>query len=72
MEDRVRSLEIANAKLATSVEHLSTTVGVLAGQVQNLNDTMNRGRGALWMAMATAGSIGALVATFAKRVFGFG
>jgi hypothetical protein len=70
MEDRVRSLEIANAKLATTVDHLSSTVTVLATTVQNLNDTMNQGRGALWLAMAVAGSVGALVATFAKKLLG--
>lgn len=70
MEDRVRSLEIANAKLATSVEHLSTTVTVLASTVQDLRDTMNQGRGALWIMMAAAGSIGAIIVTIAKKVLG--
>jgi NADPH-dependent curcumin reductase CurA len=70
MEDRVRSLEIANAKLATSVEHLSQTVTVLASTVQDLRDTMNQGRGALWLMMAAAGSIGAIIVTLAKKVLG--
>ena len=70
MEDRVRSLEIANAKLATSVEHLSTTVTVLASTVQDLRDTMNQGRGALWLMMAAAGALGAIVVTFAKKLLG--
>lgn len=70
MEDRIRSLEIANAKLATTVDHLSATVTVLATTVQSLNDTMNQGRGALWLAMAVAGSVGAMVATFAKKLLG--
>jgi NADPH-dependent curcumin reductase CurA len=70
MEDRVRSLEIANAKLATSVEHLSSTVTILASTVQDLRDTMNQGRGALWIMMAAAGSIGAIIVTLAKKVLG--
>jgi NADPH-dependent curcumin reductase CurA len=70
MEDRVRSLEIANAKLATSVEHLSTTVTVLASTVQDLRDTMNQGRGALWLMMAAAGSVGAVIVTLAKKLLG--
>ena len=70
MEDRVRSLEIANAKLATSVEHLSSTVTILASTVQDLRDTMNQGRGALWIMMAAAGSIGAIIVTIAKKVLG--
>lgn len=72
MEDRVRSLEIANAKLATSVEHLSTTVNVLATTVQDLRDTMNQGRGALWLMMAAAGSVGAVIVTLAKKLIGIG
>lgn len=70
MEDRVRSLEIANAKLATSVEHLSSTVTILASTVQDLRDTMNQGRGALWVMMAAAGSIGAIIVTLAEKVLG--
>lgn len=70
MEDRVRSLEIANAKLATSVEHLSSTVTILASTVQDLRDTINQGRGALWIMMAAAGSIGAIIVTIAKKVLG--
>ena len=70
MEDRVRSREIANAKLATSVEHLSSTVTILASTVQDLRDTMNQGRGALWIMMAAAGSIGAIIVTLAKKVLG--
>jgi hypothetical protein len=72
MEDRVRSLEIANARLATSVEHLSHNVESLTNVVQELRDSMNQGRGALWIAMGAAGSIGAVIATFAKKLFGFG
>ena len=72
MEDRVRSLEIANATLAANVEHLSKTVESLASVVNELNNTMNQGRGALWLAMAAAGSIGAVIATFAKKLFGVG
>ena len=70
MEDRVRSLEIANATLAANVEHLSETVRTLASTVNDLNNTMNKGRGALWLMMAVAGSIGAIIVTLAKKVLG--
>lgn len=76
-EDRVRELEaqvtnlrVDNAGLATSVEHLAGAVKTLTETVQDLRDTMNKGRGALWMAMLLAGGIGAAVATVIKRVFG--
>lgn len=76
-EDRVRELEaqvtnlrVDNAGLATSVEHLAGAVKTLTETVQELRDTMNKGRGALWMAMLLAGGIGAALTTVIKRVFG--
>ena len=76
-EDRVRELEaqvtnlrVDNAGLATSVEHLAGAVKTLTETVQDLRDTMNKGRGALWMSMLLAGGIGAAVATVIKRIFG--
>lgn len=76
-EDRVRELEaqvtnlrVDNAGLATSVEHLAGAVKTLTVTVQELRDTMNKGRGALWMAMFLAGGIGAALTTVIKRVFG--
>lgn len=76
-EDRVRELEaqvtdlrINNAELAASLEHLAGAVKTLTVTVQELRDTMNKGRGALWMAMLLAGGIGAALTTVIKRVFG--
>lgn len=76
-EDRVRELEaqvtnlrVDNAGLATSVEHLAGAVKTLTETVQELRDTMNKGRGALWMAMLLAGGIGGALTTVIKRVFG--
>lgn len=76
-EDRVRELEaqvtdlrIDNAGLATSLENLAGAVKTLTETVQELRDTMNKGRGALWMAMLLAGGIGAALTTVIKRVFG--
>jgi NADPH-dependent curcumin reductase CurA len=70
VEDRVRQLEIANAQLATSVNHLAKSVEALTTTVQVLRDTMNQGRGVMWILMAASGAIGALVITFAKKMMG--
>lgn len=70
MEDRVRSLEIANAELATNITHLTATVKELSATVQDLRDTMNKGRGALWLALLAAGTIASIITTFAKKFLG--
>lgn len=70
LEAQVTNLRVNNAGLATSVEHLAGAVKTLTETVQDLRDTMNKGRGALWMAMLLAGGIGAAVATVIKRIFG--
>lgn len=70
LEAQVTNLRVNNAGLATSVEHLAGAVKTLTETVQDLRDTMNKGRGALWMAMLLAGGIGAAVATLIKRIFG--
>lgn len=66
----VVSLKISNAQLAVTVGSLALQVTALQATVKDLNDTMNRGRGALWGAMLLAGAFGATVATAAKKVFG--
>lgn len=48
-EARLTQLEIANAKLSTSLEHLTNSVNKLTEKVEDLNDSMNKGRGALWV-----------------------
>jgi len=70
VEDRVRQLEIANAQLATSVNHLAKSVEDLTTTVQVLRDTMNQGRGVMWLLMGASGAIGALIITFAKKILG--
>lgn len=70
LEREVGNLRVNNASLSKSVEHLAGAVETLTETVQDLRDTMNKGRGALWMAMFLAGSVGAAVAMFVKRIFG--
>jgi uncharacterized protein YlxW (UPF0749 family) len=70
LEREVTDLRVANAKLASSIEHLVKAVDALALVVQQQRDTMNQGRGILITLMFVSGSIGALVATIIKRLFG--
>jgi hypothetical protein len=77
LEDEVKDLRIsntdlriANAKLASSIEHLVKAVDALTLVVQSQRDTMNQGRGILVTLMFVSGSIGAIVATLIKKLFG--
>ncbi len=70
LEDRVSSLEVAAGKIDTSSEHLAKTVDQLSAVVQDLRDTMNQGRGALWAITAAAGVAGGAVALMLKRFLG--
>jgi hypothetical protein len=70
VEDRVRQLEIANAQLATSVQHLASSVETLTGTVQLLRDTMNQGRGMAWLLMTLSGGFGATLAFVVQYLMG--
>jgi hypothetical protein len=72
---RIRELErhagdarVTDAKLATSLEHLSRTVEMLNVTVSTLRDVMNQGRGALWLGMLLAGSLSATLALLIRRM----
>jgi hypothetical protein len=67
MEQRLRELEIANAALTRSVEHLAISVKTLTDTVQDLRDTINKGRGAVWLFMLAAGGVGAAVTTLLRK-----
>ena len=70
VEQQVGNLRVSNAELAKSVEHLSTAVAALTLTVQTLRDTINTGRGALWVIAGAAGTLGAIFATVFKKAFG--
>jgi hypothetical protein len=70
VERQVSDLRVANAALSSSVEHLAKTVDVLNITVQSLRDTINQGRGAIWVMVGAAGAVGAIIATMLKRIFG--
>lgn len=71
LEQTITTMRVDNAKLATSVEHLTASVRSLNETVQSLRDAMNRGRGALWLAAAGIGASGGVVALLLKRIFGW-
>ena len=70
LEREVGNLRVNNASLGTSVELLAKAVETLTSTVDELRDTMNKGRGALWVAMVLAGAFGAAVATGLKKLLG--
>lgn len=74
--DRIAELErdltdvrIENAGLRASLEHLATAVTGLTTVVQDLRDTMNRGKGAIGLFAALSGALGGLLAWAAGRIF---
>lgn len=69
LEEKVTQLRITQGEFATSARHITTAVEELRKLVADLNNTMNRGRGALWMAMTAAGAFGAVLTTVVKRLF---
>ena len=72
LEEQVTELRVSNATLAVSVEHLAESVRTLTEKVGNLNDTMNRGRGALWVIVGASSVAGAVLATTISSFFGKG
>ena len=72
LEEKVTQLRIAQGEFAASASHLAATVERLERLVGILNDTMNKGRGALWLAMVAAGGLGAATVTIARRVLNLG
>lgn len=70
LEERISNVRVNNASLTTSVEHLAESVKNLTIIVQQLRDTMNQGRGALWVITGAAAMLGAIVAMAAKKFLG--
>jgi len=69
LEAEVTNLRISNATLSVAVEHLATAVKGLTETVQVLRDTLNQGRGALWLALLAGGSVSALFITIFRKLF---
>lgn len=70
LEERIRQLEIAAGRISVSSEHLAQTVDKFSDVVQDLRDTMNKGRGALWAITAAAGIVGGMVSLVARKFLG--
>lgn len=69
-EREISDLKVNYAKLDASVGHFIKAVDKLTETVDELRDTMNRGRGVLWTISGGAGLIGALGSYAASRMFG--
>lgn len=67
-EDRIRALEehvgdlrVENASLAASVQHLTDSVNRLTISLTDLQATMNKGRGALWVIVGASTFLGGVI-----------
>lgn len=57
-------------RLLASVDKLTKSVEILSGQVQDITNRLNTGKGAVLGMMMAAGGIGASVTEAIKHVFG--
>jgi hypothetical protein len=69
LEARVSDLRVDNARLTESVEHLAEAVSRLSGTVGTLNDTFNKGKGAVWLFGLVATGIGGIASWAMTRLF---
>lgn len=67
-DERIRDLEKENASLTEAVGTLVKSVDHLSATVQDLRDTMNRGRGAVWVLIGVSTSIGAAVSAAINKL----
>lgn len=66
------TLKVSNATLMQSVAQLNETTARIDEKLEQLNNAMQRGRGAIWGMALAAGGVSASVATFFQRIFGNG
>lgn len=69
LEDRVYQLGIDNARLSESVEHLASAVSGLTTVVQDFRDTLNKGKGAIWLFGVLAAAVGGLISWATTHLF---
>ena len=64
-DTRIRELEIANERTVTVLEHVAEAVNGLNSTVQDLRDTMNKGKGALtgmlWLCGVMSAAVGGVI-----------
>lgn len=69
LEARVSDLRVDNARLSEAVDHLATAVGSLTQGVQEFRDTLNKGKGALWLFGVLAAAVGGLASWATTQLF---
>jgi hypothetical protein len=69
VENHVTELRIANARTSESIDHLSSAVTGLTTVVQEFRDTINRGRGAVWLFGILAAAVGGLISWATTLIF---
>jgi uncharacterized protein YlxW (UPF0749 family) len=72
LEEGLTEALVQNARLASAVEHLSDSVVDLKVTVNDLNNSMNRGRGALWVIVGASSIAGGVLTATISRFFGNG
>lgn len=73
LEDKVQLLHLDyasnKAAMAAAIEHLTTAVNGLTSTVQDFRDTINKGKGAVWLFGLLATALGGLVSWVMTRLF---
>ncbi len=74
-EERIRTLEahvgdlrVENASLAASVQHLTESVNRLTISLTELQATMNKGRGALWVIVGASTFLGGAISAGVNKL----
>lgn len=68
LERDMVAMKVSNATLAVTLASLTAQVGQLERTLTTLNDTMNKGKGVLWLVLLIAGTLGAAASSVVKRV----
>jgi hypothetical protein len=70
---RLRALEIASATdratTSAAIDHLTEAVNSLTTTVQEFRDTLNKGKGAVWLFGILAASVGGIISWIATHLF---
>jgi hypothetical protein len=69
LEAHVTDVRIQNARLTESLEHLARSVTDLTEVVQQFRDTLNRGKGAVWLFGILAAAAGGLISWATTLLF---
>lgn len=70
LETEVGNLRVQGAEFNSTLMNLKDAVTELREVVQELRDTMNKGRGAIWLFGLGAAGLGGLVSAIIKKAMG--